>query len=439
MRLGTHASSMIALLAMGCGARSGLEVPAPAPDAGPVIDAAPCVPRGVEQCGPIDDDCDGRIDEGLPIGPIAEAFALRTTELETLSASSCDTCQWAWRPSLVPTREGFFVPFHLGIYGGRESPSLAARSTDADGRPVGEVTFVGDSVPLYLRHVRGEVSTGASWIEATLRIGTDDLAGYVVVDPDGSVRVVNLGAGRRAHAQSTIAMRDGVLTAWHQDADPERIDAARVDASGRVLAVSSVSGDLFPTATLTSHTLARRVDGEGAVLFVARFISEPRTFDLHAIRLDADGRAIEAPRTLDPALPQGLPQLRAMETDEGYVVFDPGNGTPTSARFVSASLDAIEAPIALDTEDGSDLGFTVMRIAGGLLVIAGNTIVRLDARGRPIAHWRGRLAPGTDEGNAYTVTPDLAVRDGRTFVTWHGIERPGVPNTVWIRELGCLE
>lgn len=427
----------LAFLVVGCGARSDLERFTPV-DAGQ--DAAPCVPRGPEQCGPIDDDCDGLIDEALPFGPIAEAHALRTTELETQPASLCDTCQWAWRPSLVATREGFFVPFHLGIYGGREMPALLARSTDANGRPLGEVTIVGDSVPLSLRRVPGTTSTGASWIDATLRVGSDDLAGFVVVDGDASVRVVNLGAGRRAHAQSAITMRDGVLTAWHQDAEPERIDAARVDASGRVLAISSVSGDLFPGATLTTHTLARRIDREGAVVFVARFVSEPRTFELFAIRLDADGRASDAPRRLDAALPDGLPQLRAMETDDGYVVFDPGNGNPTTARFVSASLDGIEPPIALDTEDGSYLGFTVMRIAGGLLVITGNTIVRLDARGRPTAHWRGRLAPGSGEdGNAYTVSPDLATRDGRTFLTWHGIEQPGVPNTVWIRELGCLD
>ncbi len=120
-------------------------------------------------------------------------------------------------------------------------------------------------------------------------------------------------------------------------------------------------------------------------------------------------------------------------------MFDPGNGAPTSARFVDASLASIEPPIDLDVVDGSDLGFDVMRIAGGLLVAAGNTLVRLDARGRPTARWTGRLAPGADEGNAYTITPDLAVRDGRTFIAWHGIERSGLPNTVWIRELGCLE
>lgn len=430
---------VLAVIAAGCGARSGLELTPPAPDAGPVVDAAPCVPRGEEQCGPIDDDCDGRVDEALPIGPIADAFALRTTELETQPRDVCDTCQWAWRPSVVPTRTGMLVPFHLGIYGGRERPALAARATNADGRPLGEVTIVGDSVPLSLRHVRGDVSTGAHWIDATLRVGVDDVPGFVVVDPEGSARVVNLGAGRRAHSQSSVAMRDGVLTAWFQDAEPARIDAARVDASGRVLTISSIAGDLFPTATLTAHTLARRIDAEGAVVFVERFVSTPRTFDLYAIRLDADGRAIEAPRLLDAAPPDGLSVLRAMETDEGYVLFTPGNGDPATARFVSRTLGSIDAPIPLDAEDGSDLTFTAMRITGGVLVVTGNTLVRLDARGVPIARWTGRLAPGTDEGNAVVVAPDLAVRDGRIFLAWHGLARPGTPNTVWIRELGCLD
>jgi hypothetical protein len=419
-----------------CGARTGLELAPPARDAG--TDAAPCVPTGPERCGPIDDDCDGAIDEGLGLAPIAEAFALRTTEGETNPPEVCDTCQWAWRPSLVATPSGFFVPFHLGIYGSREMPALYARDTDANGAPLGEVRVVGDSVPLHLARLTGPSTTGAQWIDAVLRIGTDDLHGFVIVDPSSDVRVVSAGAGRRAHAGVSVPMRDGVLSVWRQDAEPERLEAARFDASGRALGTSTISGDLFTTATLTNHTTALRVDAEGAVVFVERFVSEPRAFTLHAVRLDADGRAIEAVRTINPGIDH-LSQLRSSATDGGYVIFDPGNGSPPMTRFVLSDLVSSTAPEPIDDATGSDLAFDFLRVPGGFVVISTDAILRLDARGRTVARWRGRLAPGTDEGNAHVASPDLALREGRLFVTWHGVAESGTPNTVWIRELACVE
>lgn len=427
--------AVLCLLA-GCGARTGLELEAPRGDAG--TDAAPCVPTGAERCNATDDDCDGRVDETLAIGPIAEAHALRTTEGQTQTPEVCDTCRWAWRPSLVATAQGFFVPFHLGIYGGREMPALYARDTDPDGAPLGEVRIVGDSVPLFLARLPGPSATGAQWIDATLRIGSDDLHGFVIAEPDGTVRVVSAGGGRRAYAGASVPMRDGVLSVWHQDAEPERLEAARFDASGRALGTSTISGDLFATATLTNHTSASRVDAEGAVVFIERFVSEPRAFTLHAVRLDADGRAIEAPRTLSPGIDH-LSQLRASATDGGYVVFDPGNGSPPMTRFVSSTLDRSSAPEAIDDATGSDLAFDFLRVPGGFVVISTDAILRLDAEGHTTARWRGRLAPGTDEGNAYVVTPDLALRDGRLFLAWHGIAESATANTVWIRELGCVE
>ncbi|MBX7195100.1 MAG: hypothetical protein K1X94_23805 [Sandaracinaceae bacterium] len=432
---------VLSWLTASCGARSGLAIPAASPDAGPAdagTDAAPCIPTGIERCGGGDEDCDGRVDEGLPLGPIAEALTLRTTEFETNPPAVCDTCQWAWRPSLVATPTGFVVPFHLGIYGGREMPALFARDTDASGRPLGEVRHVGESVPLHLARLSGPSSTGEHWIEATLRIGADDLGGFVIVAPDGAMRVVTTGAGRRAHASSSVPLRDGALSVWQEDGAPSRLDAARFDASGRSLGSHTISGDLFTTATLTDHTIAARVDAEGAVVFVERFVSEPRAFTLHAARLDADGQAIEAPRTITPGIDH-LSPMRASATDGGYLVFDPGNGSPPAVRFVSSSLETSSAPEAIDDRNGSDLAFDFLRIEGGFVVISTDAILRLDPRGHVLARWRGRLAPGTDEGNAYVVSPDLAMRGGRLFVAWHGIAPSGTPNTVWIRELGCLE
>jgi len=425
---------------LGCGARSGLETPSAPPDAGrPDVgaDAAPCVPSGPERCGERDDDCDGRIDEGLPIAPIGEALALRTTEGDTGSSELCSSCRWAWDPVLAPTREGFLVPFHLGIYGGREMPALLSRRTDPSGAPLGEVAVIGDAVPLHMRGLDDVGETGTTFLDTELRIGTDDLASFMAVEPDGTVRVIRPTRGRRAFYATSLPIRDGVLSAWRQEEAPVRIEASRFDASGAALGVRTISGPLLDGSTLSGHTLATRLDAEGVIVFVVVFVSEPRSFTLYAIRLDADARA-EMPVRI-PAEQITLEQ-RASRSDGGYVLFDPGNGTEAVSRFVPSSLASASEPVALDPGvDGSRLSFDFLRIPGGFVAVSGLAILRLDSEGRPTASWHGRLAPGSDEGNAYVVSPDLARRDGRLFLTWHGVAEDDTPNTVWIRELACVD
>jgi len=185
-------------------------------------------------------------------------------------------------------------------------------------------------------------------------------------------------------------------------------------------------------------SLASRTEGEGAVLFVARFVAEPRRFSLHAIRLDVDGNASE-PITL---LADGATlQLRATRTDGGYLLFDPGNGSEPTARFVDAALRMVDEPVPIDPGvDGSYLAFDYARApGGGFLAVSTDALVRLDARGRPTASWRGRLAPGDDEGNSYVASPDLAFREGRAFVAWHGCAEDRSPKPLGLRELGCVE
>jgi hypothetical protein len=423
-------------MAMGaCGARTGVESPRPRVDAGLPVDAAACVPAvpSLERCNGVDDDCDGTIDEGLPFAPIGPAYALRTTEGDTGATELCSSCRWAWRPAIASTDEGLLVAFRIGIYGGREEPALFGRRTDRDGVPLGAVEQLGMDVPLWLRRVDEPGARGTTWIDATWRIGSDDLAGWVVVERDGSVRSLRAGLDRRVSQVSSVPLRDGVLAAWQRGG--EALEAGRFDREGRALGVRTLAPGLLAGGGLTVHSLASRVDAEGAVLFVARFTSEPRRFSLHAVRIGPDGDGGPVVTLLDDG---ATLQLRAARAEGGYVLFDPGNGTEATSRFVDASLSAVSEPLPLDPGvDGADLAFDVARLPGGFLVVTGEALVRLDARGRPVASWRGRLAPGDDEGNAYVTTPDLVVRDGRVWIAWHGLAEDRTPNTVWIRELGC--
>jgi hypothetical protein len=444
VREGRTLAAAVALAGLAsCGARTGLEESraavdaAIAADAARPIDAAPCVPATppLERCNARDDDCDGAVDEGLPYAPIAPAHTLRATEGDTGATELCSSCRWAWRPALAPTESGFLVPFHIGIYGGREEPALFARRTGADGVPLGEVEQLGMDVPLWLRRLDEADADGASWVDATWRVGSDDLAGWLVVARDGSVRALRAGLDRRAAQVTSVPVGDGVLAAWQRGG--EALEASRFDRGGRALGVRTLAPGLLAGGGLAVHALAARADGEGAVLFVARFVAEPRRFSLHAIRIDADGDG-EAPVTL---LEDGATlQLRATRTEGGYLLFDPGNGTGASVRFVDAALVRIGEPSPIDPGvDGSDLTFDYVRAGDGFVVVSGDALVRLDLRGRPTASWRGRLAPGDDEGGAYVTTPDLAVREGRLFVAWHAIAEDRTPNPVWIRELGCVE
>ncbi len=107
-----------------CGARSGLEA---APTAGDGrrdagVDAGPpCVPTD-EVCNAVDDDCDGRFDEGLGFGEVRHVV-VRSTEGTT---GPCSTCQWAAGPQL-------FVQLLRDPSGGE---GVAVTRLDARGRRV---------------------------------------------------------------------------------------------------------------------------------------------------------------------------------------------------------------------------------------------------------------------------------------------------------------
>ena len=419
-----------------CGARSGLEVE-DLRDGG--VDAPPCVPRvpAIEVCNGADDDCDGTSDEGLPIGPLGEARALRTTEGDTGAEALCVSCRWAWSPSIAAVEGGMLVPFFVGIYGGREMPSLFFRRTDRDGVPVGEVGNQGVAVPLMLRRMDEPGPDGATWIDATLRVGFDDRPGWVIVERDGSLRT--LEAGMRSQVRSPSIVLGGALVAGWAHETNVRVDVLTPDGIGVRTTSHAVRVPGIELGGLTSLALARTPRGDEGALFVARFTSEPRAFRLFAQRLDRTGTPNGEIVTLledDASL-----SMLAIGTEGGYLLFDPGNGSGPTSRFVDEALTRVEPPVLLlETEEGSDYSFDFLPLAGGgFLVHTVDALVRLDARGAPQAMWRGRMAPGDDEQNRYVVRPDLAEIDGRLFVTWHGIEADRTPNTVWIRELACAD
>jgi hypothetical protein len=401
---------------------------ADAPDAPGCIPAVP----PVERCNGLDDDCDGLVDEGLPYEPIGPARALRTIEGDTHGVPQCSSCRWAWEPSLAPTATGFVVPFRIGIYGGREEPSLFSRATDADGAPLGEVRSEGAEVPLYLRRWDMPGPDGDTWIDANVRVGRDDRPGWVIVDRDGRTRVITQGATGQRSPSVTLngAVIVGTTAGVNVRAEQSVIEGAQVRTTSRRVLVPDIA-----QGGLTSLGLAVAPRGDGAVLFVSRFFASPRTFRLWAQRLGGSGEPV-GDATL--VIAEGAPlRFFAATTNDGYLIFDPGNGSPATSRFVDAELRGAGEPVALDPgTTGGALGFDYLRMPDGAwLAHTGGALVRLDPRGAPSARWSGELAPEGRRGEV--VTPDLNRRAGRTFITWQDIAPDATPNTVWVRELGC--
>ena len=119
----------IAPIACGIGACA-IEVPGCADGRVPT-----CRPRppGTELCNDLDDDCDGRADEGLGFGDRREVALVRDAGEGT--AGPCDTCGWAARVSMGATSEGLLATWRVGFDGLRPEPNVYARPwTRAAGR-----------------------------------------------------------------------------------------------------------------------------------------------------------------------------------------------------------------------------------------------------------------------------------------------------------------
>lgn len=132
-----------ACVASSCGARSGVGagLDHTAVDAGTGdgelldagrYDAGPACEPSPERCGGGDDDCDGRVDEGLAFGPLAEPTVVFTPEADRRPVNE----------ALVSTSEGLLAVWRWSYDRSAPEPNVLVRRLDDAGEPVEEARLL---------------------------------------------------------------------------------------------------------------------------------------------------------------------------------------------------------------------------------------------------------------------------------------------------------
>lgn len=169
----TRFSGALALLLLGCGARTALDEPdagAPTPpvsaercdgldddgdgrideglpplvcgacEVAACVDGHPgmCPAEGTgapELCNAIDDDCDGRVDEGLPFGLVGDPVVLR--DVDEGSVGTCERCAHVIHATLQTMGGRLYAVWNFDYGGYVPGPTSFVRPLDDRGRPDG--------------------------------------------------------------------------------------------------------------------------------------------------------------------------------------------------------------------------------------------------------------------------------------------------------------
>jgi hypothetical protein len=401
---------------------------------------AECVPRapGPEQCNLRDDDCDGEVDEGLGFGPVGETIVLRVDEFAT---GDCTSCAWAFGTSLAPAGDGFLALWNLGLYGGREQPTLYGRVLDRSGNPVGEIHLLREDYVLFLNPMQAVEPLPASGMpfEVTSRVGVDDVFGFLFVDASGSIGTLTPtpASGPMNEALSVWA-GERFVSAWAVDGE---LQAASLSAEGldeRPVEVAPLDG----VADVAIGVYPDRVG-----VLVSRWLDRLDRGEQWFLLLDGRGEVLEPLHELD--VPYALSQ-RLVATDEGWLLIAPDPSVRSEWDTSRQVLDVDGAPLSepvgfarLSQYGGQDVfvprpGLNEM-LAVYQMPEGGPMYVQfLDGAGEVIRGWSGLIEPdpGYDEG--YVVDPNVAFVGDRVLVTWHGLAPDRQPNRVFVREFGCM-
>lgn len=93
---------------------------------------AACTPAA-EVCNRSDDDCDGSIDEGLPLTALGDPVVLRSPGETT--TGDCGECDRAWHGEVIEVDGGLLVIWQMFFASNDPQPNMFARRLDGDGTP----------------------------------------------------------------------------------------------------------------------------------------------------------------------------------------------------------------------------------------------------------------------------------------------------------------
>jgi len=435
-----------------CGSKTSLGVDGRSADAGapdtdtgapPDVGPPPCVPEAAESCNLSDDDCDGTVDEGLGIGPLGEAIVLRSDEFDT---GPCSTCSWAWDPIVAPTDDGLLAFWRVGILGGSEMPNVFGRRLDVSANPLGPVELLRGGVTLTMEAMTpSPVGASGLPVKTCFRIGRSDDPGWQLVRSDGSFEDVLTTEVRACGANiRTVWTGERVITAhstFSGIAPRElHIATARLDGSDEILEVVPVENLLDLRAGAF----------RGRVGLIGIIVHPEDGQSLDYTRLDARGRVVLGHRPL-PEVPYDN-RIRLIGTADGWLLVSPGSAfreVPATRQLIDLDGNVLTEPIQWrDGRSFSDSATTdaifhhptepvivsVWQQPARTGEVSDMHVELWDERGDPIHGWTGP-APGV----GVVANPSVLVGDGVLTVSWHDTAGDAEPNSVFVRQFGCVE
>lgn len=397
-------------------------------------DLALCVPGApsMEACGGGDDDCDGLVDEGLPFGELGPAVEVREG---AGGYDRCGTCSWAKDPILIPRGAGVFVTWNHGIYGGEEIPNIWGRSLDDEARPIGPPELLSERVQLGGQRIRG-LEPEAGLLFASERVGSDDRARIWRVGPDGVEEVEGDGAFERCSRANTFTFVGDRLVSACTGRGMATLRSRRIGEEPIELELEV--DDMFYGAVLHGRP------EEGELLLAS-----------YHVDTDLDERWMSFTR-LTPTLEVIQPMTR---TDAVYTRAELAFPTPEGWLWWRASwpdgvqgqrLDFGGQPIA-DLEPYpfrvSNPPLAHVALGGGTHLVAipaGNpadtySLVRIGPQGELLDQTDAAIPPNPGGEADFAAHFDLIAHGDEYWTAWIGsYAEDGEPNHVHVQRFGCV-
>jgi hypothetical protein len=394
---------------------------------------------GVEVCNGIDDDCDGEIDEDLPIGVMHEPVAVRSHEGRTDLGLpiDCSSCGWAWHPQLVMPNDELGVVWYLGIWGGSEQPSGFYRRLTWELEPEGEVASIGSGYWLSALG-RGTTRTGTELLTFVERKNQQDLPSFAALGRDFALgpSVSLSGCAAAAYGGLLTPLFPGLVSC----ASPGQVHAFALDDGGTGVE-GFASYDLGFSGDAEGGRAVAAQHAESALLALPFTPNVPgAAMQLWTHRMARNGAPLGEALRQELDSPRGLHLEGLFSTSDGYLLFgdDRGPGAWPKGRFVvPLDLDGRESGDMTHYDVGDLADFdevAVTRVGTGFVVTETTpqalVVERLSDSGSILEVWRV-ITPTYSE-------PSVLVAHGRLYVAF--VEPPPPnrgENRVIVTSFGC--